>query len=176
MQAEEVVVNILALRGDSLAYQTRFHREVFLLDRGCSADLGLPFSYDKAQGCPYSYELVDGWIDARAHNRIELYEEKGLYGVPHLVFRLLPGGKDYETSLDVGVLKASDARPVLARLAQAPSTVLAIAADIAYWEYEEKYCQDAALAELKIRKPFTTQNHEMIEQALALLAFLKNPR
>ena len=89
MKAEDVVVNLIKLNDRELIGRTRLQKEAYLLDR-CGAEFGLSFTYYYYG--PYSFELADGWEDARAEGRIEISEEPGRYGVPYSIFKLKRSG------------------------------------------------------------------------------------
>ena len=84
MNAKDIVVNLLKLNGRELNGQTRLQREAYLLDR-CGAKFELSFTYHYSG--PYSFELADGWADAKAEDRIEIEEKLGRYDVSHLSFK-----------------------------------------------------------------------------------------
>ncbi len=163
MKAEDVVVNLIKLNGSELVGRTRLQKEAYLLDR-CGAAFSLPFTYHHYG--PYSFELADGWEDARAEGRIEIEEELGRYGVPYSIFKLKESGGDPDSLPDsLGNLPAADARERLQKMADVSDIVLELAATIVYLE---KGYGERTIEELKMRKPLKATDG-LIEKAKGLL-------
>ena len=164
MKAEDIVVNLIILSGGELTGRTRLQKEAYLLDR-CGEKFGLSFTYYYYG--PYSFELADGWEDARAEGRIEIAEEPGRYGVPYSIFKLRESGGDPD---DLGDMSAAAARTRLNKMARVSDIVLELAATIVYLK-EEGYGEQT-IEELKIRKPLKATD-QLIEKAKNLLGDLE---
>ena len=163
MKAEDVVVNLIKLNDRELIGRTRLQKEAYLLDR-CGAEFGLSFTYYYYG--PYSFELADGWEDARAEGRIEISEEPGRYGVTYSIFKLKKSGGVPDS---LGNMSADAARVRLNKMAGVSDIVLELAATIVYLK-EEGY-GERTIEELKIRKPLKATD-QLIEKARNLLGGL----
>ena len=166
MKAEDVVVNLIKLNDRELIGRTRLQKEAYLLDR-CGAEFGLSFTYYYYG--PYSFDLADGWEDARAEGRIEISEEPGRYGVPYSIFKLKESGGAPDS---LGNMSAAAARAKLRRMAGISDIVLELAATIVYLK-EEGYGEQT-IEELKIRKPLKATG-QLIRKATDLLGDLGLP-
>ena len=166
MNAEDIAVNLIKLSGGQLVGRTRLQKEAYLLDR-CGAALGLSFTYHYYG--PYSFELADGWEDARAEGRIEIEEALGGYAVPYSIFKLKEPGSDPD---NLGDLPAADASARLEKMKKVSDIVLELAAATVYLK-EEGYGEQTT-KELRIRKPLKATN-ELIEKATDLLHDLGLP-
>ena len=165
MKAEDIVVNLIILNGGELIGRTRLQKEAYLLDR-CGAKFGLSFTYYNYG--PYSFELTDGWEDARAEGRIEIAEEPGRYGVPYSIFKLRESGGDPD---DLGDMSAAAARARMSKMARVSDIVLELAATIVYLK---KDYRERTIEELKIRKPLKATD-PLIKKAADLLDDLGLP-
>ena len=110
--------------------RTRLQKMVFLLDR-CGADLGLNFTYHYYG--PYSSDLTDGWLDAKAEDRIHVEEKIGGYGVPYSVFRLK---KSRIRRKDLGNLEPEEAEAATQKMREVSNTVLELAATMVFLQEE----------------------------------------
>ena len=146
------------------AGRTRLQKEAYLLDR-CGAAFGLSFTYHYYG--PYSFELADGWEDARAEGRIEIEEALGGYGVPYSIFKLKDCGRDPD---NLGGLPAADASARLEKMKKVSDIVLELAAATVYLK-EEGY-GERAIKELRIRKPLKATD-KLIKKATDLLSDLE---
>lgn len=163
MNGKDVVVNLVKLNGRELYGQTRLHREAYLLDH-CGAKFELSFVYYNRG--PYSFELADGWEDAKAEGEIEIKEKLGRYDVSYLSFEQKESDDDPDS---LGKLSVTDARERLEKMAEASDTVLELAAAIVYLT-REGYAE-RPIEELKIRKPLKATDGR-IDKAVALLCDL----
>ena len=148
--AKDVVVGLLSLNGSTLTHQTRFQREVYLLNH-CGAEFGFSFYYHDYS--PYSSDLVEGWIEARKEKKIEIKEAVDSDGFSYMTFSLC---SEKGTISSLGKLDKEKAISLLDEMNRASGIVLELAADIAYLK-EKGYGQQKAINELKIRKPFITR-------------------
>ena len=164
MNAEDIAVNLIKLSGGQLVGRTRLQKEAYLLDR-CGAAFGLSFTYHYYG--PYSFELADGWEDARAEGRIEIEEALGGYGVPYSIFKLKDCGRMQTTW---GGLPAADASARLEKMKKVSDIVLELAAATVYLK-EEGY-GERAIKELRIRKPLKATD-KLIKKATDLLSDLE---
>ena len=162
MNAEDVVVNLIALSGGRLVGRTRFQKVAYLLD-GCGAHLDLPFTYYHYG--PYSFDLADGWEDAEIQGRINIREEIGRYGVPYSIFELL---KSHEEPADLANMSARVAEHKLQKMSAASDIVLELAATIVFLRREENYEDRASIEELKARKSRKATD-PFVSKAIALL-------
>lgn len=160
MNGRDVVVNLVKLNGRELNGQTRLQREAYLLDR-CGAKFELSFTYHYSG--PYSFELADGWADAKAEDRIEIEEKLGRYDVSHLSFKQKHPDDDPDS---LGRMPAADARARLRKMAEVSDVVLELGAAIVYL-MREGYAE-RAIEELKMRKPLKATDGR-IDKARALL-------
>lgn len=168
MNAEDVVVNLLKLNGGEVVGRTRLQKEAYLLDR-CGANFGIPFTYHYYG--PYSFELADGWADARYEKRIDIEEQTGRYGVPYSIFKLKESDR---TPDDFEGLSADKACLYLQKLQAVSDVVLELAATLVYLKEQEGY-GERAVEELKLRKPLKATDGR-IEKACALLRDLGLPQ
>ena len=146
MNAEDIVVDMIALNGGEMVGRTRLQKGAYLLHR-CGANFNLSFVYHHYG--PYSFDLASGCLDARAEGRIDIEERPGRYRIPYAIFRLR---KAANPSGRLGALTADRARPLLERMGQASDVVLELAATIVYF-IENGRGASAAVRETKIRKP-----------------------
>ena len=173
MNAEEIVVGLVALNDKELVGRTRLQKTIYLLDR-CGAEFGLPFEYYRYG--PYSFEFVGGLNDALADERIEVEEKPGRHKVPYAIFRT-----DAERPRTLGNLPAERAVSLLGQMKYVSDFVLELAATIVFlrdeWHYYGKNevsaaeATDAAVEETKRRKVLKA-TPERLDKALALLSDL----
>ena len=145
MNAADVVVRVIRLNGGEVNGRTRLQKMVFLLDR-CGADLGLNFTYHYYG--PYSSDLTDGWLDAKAEDRIHVEEKIGGYGVPYSVFRLK---KSRIRRKDLGNLEPEEAEAATPKMREVSNTVLELAATMVF--LQEEVPRERVIGELKALKP-----------------------
>ena len=148
MKAEDIAVNLIKLSGGQIAGRTWLQKAAYLLDRS-GAKTKLRFTYHNYG--PYSFELADGWKDARAEGRIEIKEEPGRFGIPNSIFKLKDADNDTTRLTRLGDLSPDVARAQLNKMANVSNVVLELASTMAYLQ-EEGYGEQA-VKELKIRKP-----------------------
>ena len=168
MNAEDIVVDLVALNGGELVGRTRMQKQAYLLDR-CGAEFGLLFIYHHYG--PYCFDLAGAMHDAKAERRIEAEERSGRHGVPYTIFRS-KNGAGYPATL--GSLDAQKARALLERMKQVSDIVLELAATIVFlrddWDYFDKP-RTTAVQETKARKSLKATD-ERIAKALKLLCDL----
>ena len=165
MNATELAVNLIALHGGEVVGRTRLQKRTYLLHR-CGGDFGLGFVYHHYG--PYSFDLADGLIDARAEDVIEIEEKPGSYGVPYAVFRLK---RSLPEPSRLGDLPISDARRLLGTMAEEGSDiVLEIAATIVFLRDEGGY-KNQAIEETKVRKPLKA-TQQRLSRAQSLMCDL----
>ena len=165
MNAEDIVVALIALNDGKLVGRTRLQKEAYLLDR-CGADFGLQFTYHHYG--PYCFDLAGGIDDARAEGRIDIEEHPGRHGVPYAIFK---SGDEAEKPKCLGKLSADEARASLQRMKDVSDVVLELAATIVFlrdeWDYFGKGTIDP-VDETKARKPLKA-TEERIDKALDLV-------
>ena len=164
MDAKDVVVNLIGLSGGKLVGRTRLQKEAYLLDC-CGADLELSFTYHHYG--PYSFDLADGWDDAKAEGCIEIEEQPGRHGVPYSIFALKKETDD--TTDSFGRLSADAARVHLDKMKAVSDVVLELAATIVFLRKEGH--GEGTIEELKARKPLKATAGR-IKKAVALLRAL----
>ena len=164
MDAKDVVVNLIEFSGGKLIGRTRLQKEAYLLDC-CGADLGLSFTYHHYG--PYSFELADGWDDAKAEGCIGIKEQPGRHGVPYSIFTLKEETNDTPDSF--GGLSADEARVRLDKMKDVSDVVLELAATIVFLRREGH--GEGTIEELKARKPLKATSGR-IKKAVALLRAL----
>lgn len=165
MNATELAVNLIALHGGEVVGRTRLQKRTYLLHR-CGGDFGLSFVYHHYG--PYSFDLADGLIDARAEDLIEIEEKQGSYGVPYAVFRLK---QSLAEPARLGDLPICDARRLLGTMAEERSDiVLEIAATIVFLRDEGGY-KNQAIEETKVRKPLKA-TQQRLSRAQSLICDL----
>lgn len=166
MNAEDIVVGLIALQGGELVGRTRLQKQVYLLHR-CGANFDLPFVYHHYG--PYSFDLASGWTDARAEGRIEIEERPGRNGILYAIFHLKGGAKPPDR---LGELSAVEVRPLLEKMTDVSDIVLELAATIVFLREDARYRDgDRAVEETKARKPFKAVG-KRIDKAIALIAAL----
>ena len=165
MNADDIVVNLIALHGGRLVGRTRLQKGAYLLHR-CGADFDLSFVYHHYG--PYSFNLVEGLTDARAEKRIAVEERPGRHGVPYAIFRT---EGEVATPDRIGRLAADEARALLEEMKGVSDIVLELAATVVFlrdeWDYYGKE-KVGPVDETKARKPLKATDERMA-QALALL-------
>lgn len=148
MKAEDIAVNLIKLSGGQIVGRTWIQKAAYLLDR-CGAKTKLRFTYHYYG--PYSFELADGWTDARAEGRIEIEEEPGRFGIPNSIFKVKDADNETTKLANLGDLSPEVARAQLNKMAEVSNIVLELASTMVYLR-EEGY-GERAIEELKIRKP-----------------------
>ena len=162
MNAEDIVVNLIALHDrQRLVGRTRLQKRAYLLHR-CGANFELPFVYHHYG--PYSFDLADGCLDARANKRIKVAERPGRYGIRYAIFTLHGGANP---SGGLGALSADEARRFLKRMEKVEDIVLELAATIVYF-VENGYDMKAAVEETKARKPIKA-SADRLREAFSLI-------
>lgn len=165
MNAEEIVVRLIALNGGKLVGRTRFQKQAYLLDR-CGGNFGLLFTYHRYG--PYCFELVGGLNDALAEGRIEVQERTGRHGVAYAIFR---SGDQAGIPQRMGNLEADEARSLLNKMRDISDIVLELAATIVFlrddWDYFGKE-DTSPVEETRKRKPLKSTD-ERISEAQNLL-------
>ena len=156
MNADDVVTKLLSLNDGEIVDQARLHKEAYLLQK-CGAEFDIPFVYHHYG--PYSPALADGWIEAKAGNRIEIEKKLGSHGVAHLIFRLVDRGVDLVRT--VGALNADHARRLVEKMSEVSDTTLELAAAIVYLRDEEGY-GNSVLNEVKVRKPHKATDSRLV--------------
>ena len=160
MNAEEIVVGLIALNGGTLVGRTRLQKQAYLLDR-CGGKFGLLFTYHRYG--PYCFELVGGLNDARAVGRIEVKERIGRHGVAYAVFR---SGDQVSIPRRMGNLEADEARILVNKMRDISDIVLELAATIVFlrddWDYfgKENTCP---VEETRKRKPLKSTGDRISE-------------
>ncbi len=165
MNAEDIVVALIALNDGKLVGRTRLQKEAYLLDR-CGADFGLQFTYHHYG--PYCFDLAGGIDDARAEGRIDIKEQPGRHGVPYAIFE---SAEDAGQPTGLGKLSADKARASLQRMKDVSDVVLELAATIVFLRDEWDYFGKGTIGpvdETKARKPLKA-TEERIDKALDLL-------
>ena len=165
MNAEDVVVNLVALNGGELVGRTRLQKQAYLIDR-CGAEFGLLFIYHRYG--PYCFDLAGGMYDAKAEGRIETVEKLGYHRVPYTIFR---SRNETECPARLGRLNAERARALLERMKQVSDIVLELAATIVFlrddWDYYDKP-NISAVEETKTCKSLKATD-ERVAKAINLL-------
>ncbi len=165
MNAQDIVIGMVALNDGELVGRTRLQKQAYLLDR-CGADFGLRFTYHHYG--PYCFELAGAAEEARAENRIVIEDRPGSHGVPYAIFR---SAENAERPGRLGALEADRADALLKRMKRVSDTVLELAATIVFlrdqWRYFNKD-KISPVEETKRRKPLKATD-ERIAKALDLL-------
>lgn len=163
MNPEDIAVNLVKLNDGRPVGRTRLQKVAYLLDRS-GANFHLPFTYHHYG--PYSFDLADGWVDAKAGGRLEIKEQLGRHGVSYSIFTL--GERENPDDADrLGDLSAPDARTRLRKMANSSNVVLELAATMVYLREEEGH-GERTIEELKLRKPLKATD-ELVGRAGDLL-------
>lgn len=165
MNPDDIVVNIIRLNGRQIDCE-RLQWEAYLLHR-CGAKFNVTFMYH--HGGPYSQDLASGWENARYDKRIAVKESKTRHGTPYWVSRR---SDDDEHPGSVDGIARDLARRRLELMSEASDLVLELASAFVFLQEEGKY-KDSAIEELKIRKPLTTRNKDLVDRAFRLLSDLE---
>lgn len=165
MNAEDIVVDLIALNGGEMVGRTRLQKGAYLLHR-CGANFDLFFTYHHYG--PYSFELADGCLDAHAEGRIEIEERPGRYRIRYAIFRLQ---ENVKPSGCLGALSTDEVRPFMEKIKKVSDIVLELAATIVYF-VEGGYDMKRAVAETKARKSLKA-TPERLEKALSLIRDLE---
>lgn len=160
MTPDDIVVGLVALWGGKLVGRTRLQKGAYLL-HCCGANLGLRFVYYHYG--PFSFELAEGCLDARADARLGIAEHQG----PRAVYGIFTTDRNSRPPDGIGDLTAEQARPLVERMKQETGLVLEIAATIAFFR-DRGMDMQAALAETKARKSIKASK-ERVEKAMRLL-------
>lgn len=158
MNADDIVVALVALWGGELTGRTRLQKGAYLLDR-CGAKFGLRFVYHHYG--PYSFDLAAGCADAHEGQRIQIEQRPGRHGVRYAIFTT------DESPGRIGALSDQRARRIVERMKPCTDVVLELAATIVFLRDEAGYA-DGAVEEMKIRKSIKA-NDDRTGRALALL-------
>ena len=158
MNADDIVVALVALWGGELTGRTRLQKGAYLLDR-CGAEFGLRFVYHHYG--PYSFDLAAGCADAHEGQRIQIEQRPGRHGVRYAIF------STDEPADRVGALSAKRARRIVAKMKPSTDVVLELAATIVFLRDEAGYA-DGAVEEMKIRKSIKA-NDDRTGRAITLL-------
>ena len=164
MSPETMVVNLILLNGGKLTGRTRLQKQAYLL-HCCGADLNeLDFIYHYYG--PYSFELADGCVNAKAEGLITMDEHHGQYGTPYTVFR----ATEPQQSAGIGELSPKQSKAVVDRTNQASSIALELAATAAFLQRQGVY-EGRVMEELKLRKSrkATAENLKEARQLLKAL-------
>ncbi len=165
MNAQDIVVNLIALNDNQLIGRTRLQKQAYLLDR-CGADFELQFIYHHYG--PYCFELAGGADDAQAESQIVIEEKVGRHRVPYAIFS---SGKNTRHPPAIGKLNNDKARSLLQKMNGVSDVILELAATIVFlrdeWHYFDKGRIDP-VEETKARKPLKATN-DRIGKALELL-------
>ncbi len=166
IEREDVVAAVVAAAGGELTGRVRLQKAVYLMDR-----LGLDsgFSYDYHHYGPFSRDLDNATVDAKAFDLIEeKIERRQSDGAAYSIFKL-KGHSKPEAYGKLGKEKAAE----LARLFAATNvTVLELAATIDWLWRSEKF--NDWRSEITNRKGIKVQGGRL-EQAIALLAKMGLP-
>ncbi len=147
MEAEDIVVSLIALHDRKVIGRTRIQKSAYLLDR-CGGDFGLSFVYYHYG--PYSFDLADGWANACVNKRISILERYSQrHGVPYSIFKL---SKNEKLPDRIGALSTTAARSPLKAMKEVSDIVLELAATIVFLRDQGEY-GDRAVQETKDRKP-----------------------
>ena len=161
MNAEDIVVGLIELCGGRLVGRTRLQKGAYLLHR-CGANFDLSFVYHHYG--PYSFDLANGCVNARANKRIRIEERTGRYGIRYAIFSLR---EDALSSDGLGSLSADESRSLLEKMKKAEDIVLELAATIVYFG-ENGYDMKGSIAETKARKPVKA-SPERLDKAFSLI-------
>ena len=161
MKPDDIVVNLVALHGGELVGRTRLQKGAYLLHR-CGANFDLSFVYHHYG--PYSFDLADGCVDARAEKRIEIEEHTGRYGIKYAIFK---NDGNIESPVFLGALPAVKARHLLNKMKKVSDIVLELAATIVFLRGNDDDI-DQAIAKTKARKPLKATD-DRLKKALALI-------
>ena len=164
MTPDDIVVGLVALWGGKLLGRTRLQKGAYLL-HCCGANLDLRFVYYHYG--PFSFELAEGCLDARADERLRIAEHQGL----RAVYGIFTTGSNSRPPDGIGDLTAARARPLVERMKQETGLVLEIAATIVFFR-DRGMDMQAALAETKARKPVKASK-ERLDKAMRLLRDLR---
>ena len=156
MNADDIVTKLVSLNDGEIVDQSRLHKEAYLLQK-CGARFDIPFIYHHYG--PYSPALAEGWIEAKAGNRIEVERKFGSHGVGYLIFRLVDD--DVDATKYVGALTTDHARDLVEKMSGVSATILELAAAIVYLRDEEGYGNDV-LNEVKVRKPHKATHNRLV--------------
>ena len=160
MNAEEIVVGLVALNGGELVGRTRLQKQAYLLHR-CGGNFGLWFTYHRYG--PYCFELAGGLNDARAEGRIEVEERIGRHGVAYAIFRSTDSSKPLG---QLGDLDSGRAIQLLELMKDISDIVLELAATIVFlrdeWDYYGKDRTDS-VHETRKRKPLKATDGRISE-------------
>lgn len=164
MSPETMVVNLILLNGGKLTGRTRLQKQAYLL-HCCGADLNeLDFIYHYYG--PYSFELADGCVNAKAEGRVMTEERLGRYGTPYTVFE----ATGTQQPAGIGELSLKQSKEVVDRTNQASSIALELAATAAFLQRQGVY-DGRVMDELKLRKSrkATAENLKEARQLLNAL-------
>ena len=151
MNADNIVVAMIALWGGELVERIRLQKGAYLLHR-CGANLGLPFVYYDYG--PYSFGLAAGCADTIEDGRIEIERRPGRHGIRYTIFRTS------EEANGIGALSRREALGFVKKMKPCTDLALELAATIAFLRDEAGY-GEKAVAETQLRKPHKATDERM---------------
>ena len=163
MSPELVVVNLILLNGGKLIGKTRLQKQAYVVDC-CGAKLHeLDFIYHYYG--PYSFELADGCLDAKAKGLITMEERYGRYSAPYSVYKATGAGPGQPEG--IGELSPEKSKCVVDRTNRASSVALELAATAAFLQRQGVY-DGRVIEELRLRKS-RKATEENLKEARQLL-------
>ena len=160
LDREEVVAAVIAAAGGQLIGRVRLQKTVYLLDR---LGLNSGFDYDYHHYGPYSRDVDNATVDAKAFNLIdEEFEHRRSDGAMYSIFKLKAGAK----AEAFGQLGPDRAAELVKLLANTNVTVLELAATIDWLCHRE--VEADWRREIKKRKGLKVQGGRL-DKAIQLL-------
>lgn len=158
MKAKDVVVNLVSLNSKSVD-RMRLQREAYLLSCCCVREWRFSFNY--YHNGPYSREIEDGCVEAQAQGAIRIEERFSDHH--HIPYSVLKNGKNMVVDR-----LSEDVCERLNMIRETSEVVLEIAASIVFFQ-NNGYDPEAAIEELRVRKPLKAAREGRIEQAITLI-------
>jgi uncharacterized protein YwgA len=160
MEREHIVAAVTAAAGGELTGRVRLQKTVYLLDR---LGLNSGFEYEYHHYGPYSRDLDNATVDARAFDLVEeKFDHRRSDGAMYSVFRLKSDVDDKA----YGGLGRERAGELVRKFAKTNVTVLELAATVDWLCREEKYTDWRS--EITKRKGVKVQGGRL-DRAVALL-------
>jgi uncharacterized protein len=160
MEREDVVVAVVAAAGGKLTSRVRLQKTVYLLDR-----LGLRsgFDYDYHHYGPYSRELDNAMLDAKAFDLVEeKFDHRQSDGAMYSIFELKANAKEEA----YGKLGSDRTGELVRKFVRTNVTVLELAATVDWLAQVEHH--DDWRSEIIKRKGVKVQG-DRLEKAVSLL-------
>ena len=141
MTPDDIAVALVRHNGGRLVGETRLQRTAYLLHRA-GANLTLAFVYH--QYGPHSFELAQGWKDAKRNAKLAVEEAVGRHAVTYSIFTLSEGLDEDEPDT-LGDLSGPQAQARMKTMAARSPTTVELASALVYLRDENDWKHTATV-------------------------------